>query len=162
MASSRDRAQGMPGAGRTHGPPATKKAGGSHRRFSQNIRHSPRDGFNGCSVLSLVCLENVLKILGEASEHREAAEDGAQPLGLVSLNSMSFYDTEVNLARPLRRAQTGYAKRVHTKRGCDHAKGQASFEEETHNEGHRRDGAGCGGTGSFAVRRCIGIHDARC
>ena len=26
----------MPDAGRTHGPPATKKAGGSHHRFSQN------------------------------------------------------------------------------------------------------------------------------
>jgi hypothetical protein len=29
------RVQGMPGAGRTHGPPATKKAGGSHHRFSR-------------------------------------------------------------------------------------------------------------------------------
>ena len=35
----------MPGADRTHGPPATKKAGGSHHRSSQNIRHSLRDGF---------------------------------------------------------------------------------------------------------------------
>ena len=26
----------MPGAGRTHGPPATKNAGGSHNRFSRN------------------------------------------------------------------------------------------------------------------------------
>ncbi len=34
----------MTDAGRTHGPPATKKAGGSHHRFSQNKRHSPRDG----------------------------------------------------------------------------------------------------------------------
>ena len=41
-----ERAQGMPDAGRTHGPPATKKAGGSHHRFSRNNRHSPRDGFN--------------------------------------------------------------------------------------------------------------------
>ena len=44
----------MPGAGRTHGPPATRKAGGSHHRFSQDIRHSLHNGFNGCSVLSLV------------------------------------------------------------------------------------------------------------
>src|SRR5689334_10179822 len=29
------RAQGRPGAGRTHGPPATKKAGGSHHRFGR-------------------------------------------------------------------------------------------------------------------------------
>jgi hypothetical protein len=48
------RAQGMPGEGLTHGPPATKKAGGSHHRFSRIIRHSLRDGVNGCSALSLV------------------------------------------------------------------------------------------------------------
>jgi len=46
------RAQGMPDAGRTHGPPATKNAGGSHHRFSRTRRHSPRDGVNGCSALS--------------------------------------------------------------------------------------------------------------
>ena len=44
----------MPGAGRTHGPPATKKAGGSHHRFSRNNRHSPRDGFTAYGALSLV------------------------------------------------------------------------------------------------------------
>ena len=37
----------MPGDGLTHGPPATKKAGGSHHRFSRINRHSLRDGFNG-------------------------------------------------------------------------------------------------------------------
>jgi hypothetical protein len=37
------RAQGRPGAGRTHGPPANKKAGGSHHRFG--LRPSLRDGF---------------------------------------------------------------------------------------------------------------------
>jgi hypothetical protein len=30
----------------THGPPAVKKAGGSHHRSSRIIRHSLRDGFN--------------------------------------------------------------------------------------------------------------------
>jgi hypothetical protein len=44
----------MPDAGRTHGPPATRKAGGSHHRFSQDSRHSLRNGFNGCFALSLV------------------------------------------------------------------------------------------------------------
>jgi len=29
----------------THGPPASRKAGGSYHRFSQIIRHSLRDGF---------------------------------------------------------------------------------------------------------------------
>jgi hypothetical protein len=43
----------MPGEGLTHGPPAVKKAGGSHHRFSRIIRHSPRDGFNAYIVLSL-------------------------------------------------------------------------------------------------------------
>jgi hypothetical protein len=35
----------MPGDGLAHGPPAKQKAGGSHHRFSQIIRHSLRDGF---------------------------------------------------------------------------------------------------------------------
>jgi hypothetical protein len=35
----------MPGAGRTHGPPATKNAGGSHHRQGRSNRHSLRDGF---------------------------------------------------------------------------------------------------------------------
>ena len=34
----------MPGDGLTHGPPAIKKAGGSHHRFSRINRHSLRDG----------------------------------------------------------------------------------------------------------------------
>ena len=34
----------MPGAGRTHGPPATKKAGGSDHRQGRSNRHSLRDG----------------------------------------------------------------------------------------------------------------------
>ena len=34
----------MPGHGLTHGPPATRKAGGSHHRFSRINRHSLRDG----------------------------------------------------------------------------------------------------------------------
>jgi len=33
----------MPDAGRTHGPPAIRKAGGSYHRFSRNNRHSLRD-----------------------------------------------------------------------------------------------------------------------
>ena len=44
----------MPGDGLTHGPPATKNAGGSHHRFSRIIRHSLRNGFTAYSALSLV------------------------------------------------------------------------------------------------------------
>jgi hypothetical protein len=45
----------MPGAGRTHGPPATKKAGGSHHRFGsvawriQTVVATPR--FHSCHQL---------------------------------------------------------------------------------------------------------------
>jgi hypothetical protein len=41
------RAQGMPGDDLTHGPPATKNAGGSYHRFGRINRHSLRDGVNG-------------------------------------------------------------------------------------------------------------------
>jgi len=44
----------MPDAGRTHGPPATKNAGGSYHRFSRDNRHSLRDGFTAYGVLSPV------------------------------------------------------------------------------------------------------------
>jgi hypothetical protein len=37
----------MPGDDLTHGPPATKKAGGSYHRFGRINRHSLRDGVNG-------------------------------------------------------------------------------------------------------------------
>jgi hypothetical protein len=38
-----ERAQGMPGAGRTHGPPATRNAGGSDHRFSRLIANHTSD-----------------------------------------------------------------------------------------------------------------------
>src|SRR5450432_342207 len=44
--SKSERAQGRPGAGRTHGPPANKKQAASPQ-VQQNIRPSLRDGFNG-------------------------------------------------------------------------------------------------------------------
>jgi hypothetical protein len=37
----------------THGPRAVKKARGRNHRFSQNIRHSLRDGFNAYVVLCI-------------------------------------------------------------------------------------------------------------
>jgi hypothetical protein len=36
----------MPGDDLTHGPPATKNAGGSYHRFGRINRHSLRDGVN--------------------------------------------------------------------------------------------------------------------
>jgi hypothetical protein len=39
------RAQGTPGDGLTHGPPAVRKAGGSDHRLSRISRHSLRNGF---------------------------------------------------------------------------------------------------------------------
>jgi hypothetical protein len=43
-----ERAQGMPGEGLTHGPPATKNAGGSHHRFSRS------SGIPRATVLTLI------------------------------------------------------------------------------------------------------------
>jgi len=56
-APSRKRAQGMPGEGLTHGPPANKNAGGRNHRFSRIIRHSLRGGFNAYGVL--LCPQNL-------------------------------------------------------------------------------------------------------
>jgi hypothetical protein len=44
----------MPDAGRTHGPPATKNAGGVTTGFSRINRHSLRNGFNDVYVISPV------------------------------------------------------------------------------------------------------------
>jgi hypothetical protein len=41
------KAQRMPGAGRTHGPPAEKNAGGSHHRFSRKHPAFPARWFDG-------------------------------------------------------------------------------------------------------------------
>jgi hypothetical protein len=46
----------MPGDDLTHGPPATKKAGGSHHRFGQINRHSLRDGVTAYGELSPVSM----------------------------------------------------------------------------------------------------------
>jgi hypothetical protein len=40
-----ERARGRPGARRPHGPPATKKAGGSHHRFGRDIPAFPARSF---------------------------------------------------------------------------------------------------------------------
>jgi hypothetical protein len=44
----------MSGDGLTHGPPATKKAGGSHHRISRINRHSLRNGLTAYIALSPV------------------------------------------------------------------------------------------------------------
>ena len=44
----------MPDAGRTHGPPATKKAGGSDHRFSRSTPAFPAQWFYGLYELSPV------------------------------------------------------------------------------------------------------------
>ena len=41
LPSRRQRARGMPGAGRTHGPPAEKSAGGRYHEFSRDIPAFP-------------------------------------------------------------------------------------------------------------------------
>jgi len=63
------RAQGMPGAGRTHGPPAEKKAGGSHHGSAETSRHSPRDGFTAYFALS-PGTGSLAPVIGAMREHR--------------------------------------------------------------------------------------------
>jgi hypothetical protein len=46
----------MPGDDLTHGPPATKKAGGSHHRFGRISQHSLRDGATVYIALSPVTI----------------------------------------------------------------------------------------------------------
>src|SRR4051812_34834043 len=46
LPSSTQRARGMPGAGRTHGPPAEKNAGGRYHRFSRGIPAFPARWFS--------------------------------------------------------------------------------------------------------------------
>jgi hypothetical protein len=47
-----ERAQGMPGEGLTHGPPAERKRRRQSPQDQPNIRHSLRDGFTAYSALS--------------------------------------------------------------------------------------------------------------
>ena len=68
----------MPGDGLTHGPPATKNAGGSHHRISRINRHSLHDGFTAYNALSsetgLSCLRppgRLTRGLMPASRHRD-------------------------------------------------------------------------------------------
>src|SRR4051812_2748235 len=51
-ALSDERAQGRPGADRTHGPPAEKNAGGRYHRYEPDIRPPLRNGFTAYSTLS--------------------------------------------------------------------------------------------------------------
>jgi hypothetical protein len=59
------RAQGMPGEGPTHGPPATRKAGGSHHRFSRT------SGIPCAAVLTLIsCSSRCTGLVGHR-RHRD-------------------------------------------------------------------------------------------
>jgi len=73
----------MPGAGRTHGPPATRKAGGSHHRQGRNIPwHSLRDGFTAytCAPRSPGLLASVASWISACRTRRA---DIAKPQGLI-------------------------------------------------------------------------------
>jgi hypothetical protein len=91
--SPNQRARGMPGDGLTHGPPATRKAGGSHHRFSRLNRHSLRDGFNGFLralprdraflPLSPARRENVFADLAPASGRQDHTTSPSAPATFV-------------------------------------------------------------------------------
>src|SRR6202051_2952421 len=70
----------MPGDDLTHGPPATRKAGGSHHRFGRINRRSLRDGVTAYIALSPVTFawlppsslrSLLLKNLAPASERQD-------------------------------------------------------------------------------------------
>jgi hypothetical protein len=108
----------MPDAGRTHGPPATKNAGGSHHRSSRYNRHSLGNGFNGCSALSpesgLVSLRRpgiIIQGLMPASGHQDhtALPSASGRARLCSQKRPSHPAPHVRDDRdtPLRRVQDG-------------------------------------------------------
>ena len=89
----------MPGDGLTHGPPATKKAGGSHHRFSQINRHSLRDGFNGFlrALLGDHCL-----VATVARETRERLHELSACIGAPGPHDFAVRVSHVRLTCPPR------------------------------------------------------------
>jgi hypothetical protein len=57
----------MPGDDLTHGPPATKKAGGSYHRFGRINRHSLRNGVNSFCVLAPVSMTLLVTVACKSS-----------------------------------------------------------------------------------------------
>jgi hypothetical protein len=84
----------MPGEGLTHGPPATKKAGGSHHRISQIIRYSLRNGLN--SVLR--ALPGDRAFLPPSSRETCFAQLGAS-VGASGPHDFTVRDLDVRLTR---------------------------------------------------------------
>ena len=69
----------MPGDGLTHGPPATKKAGGSHHRISRTNRHSLRDGVTAYIALSLGTGLSCPHHRRDAKHHRRLSPSVGRP-----------------------------------------------------------------------------------
>ena len=97
----RQRAQGRPGAGRTHGPPANRKAGGSHHRLGRDTRPSLRNGFNG--VLRALPGDRALLPPSQADRSAHlASASGCQDHTTSSSASASFVRTKQSRAPPKR------------------------------------------------------------
>jgi hypothetical protein len=81
-----ERAQGRPGACRPHGPPAEKKAGGSHHRFGQDIPALPARVVYGLYALSsgtgfiapVIARRNASRVRDNACALRRASAPGCQ------------------------------------------------------------------------------------
>jgi hypothetical protein len=76
----------MPGAGRTRAPCVQRKVHFAHARQqqgSQNNRHSLRDGFNGCFVLSLECRLVSLHRLAKRPARLDPSNGGSGPHDLT-------------------------------------------------------------------------------
>ena len=90
----------------THGPPGSKKPGGSHHRFSRIIRHSLRDGFNG-----------VLRALPRNRAFLLLSPRGSQPRDLTSASGGQDHTLSLvrtSAARPAR-TDTSIASRTNVR-----------------------------------------------
>jgi hypothetical protein len=154
----------MPDAGRTHGPPATKNAGGSHHRSSRYNRHSLGNGFNGCSALSpesgLVSLRRpgiIIQGLMPASGHQDhtALPSASGRARLCSQKRPSHPAPHVRDDRdtPLRRVQDGadptsnshfWKSEIFLAEGLD-----ANSENQSSGKSVRRSGERCGSPTTF-------------
>jgi hypothetical protein len=90
--SETGRAQGMPGNGLARGPPANRKAGGSHHRFSQS------SGIPCAMVLTVSC---VLTLgTGLSCSHRRAKPGFAQLDTSVGVSGPHAFSVRIGAVRP--------------------------------------------------------------
>ena len=145
-----------PSADRKSGFPAPAEPEGRSRQC-QSKWAGPRVSVLGTASVSapflfLLCSSELAGGPGPgARQSRDKLGASISRLG-VHLNSMSFYNAEVNLRAPFAERKLA-APSEFTRRGdAAMRRVKQASRKKTHNQSRRRDGAGCGRTGSFAVR----------